>query len=101
MTQITITLPPELARYVADAVVAGDWASTDEFMAHAVSLARTAAMLGGTPPAPAAPTPPVPAPPAANKTPSGGVPVVDLTRQSFDSSSFMGELTRKLHGDKK
>lgn len=102
-TRFTISLPPELARIVTDAVESGLWASADEFIAHAIELTRTTAVLGG--PLPAADPPPAAKPPTGTdprKTPgSGGVPAVDLTRQSFDSSSFMGELTRRLHGDKK
>lgn len=105
MNRFTVTLPAELARYVSDAIAGGAWSSVDELFAYAVGLARTASVLGKPPvPVPAAPEPaPVPAPPPGavdvRKTPaSGSVPVVDLTRQSFDSSSFMSELTRKLHG---
>ena len=99
MIAFTVNLPPELARFVAEAVATGSWASADELFAHAVALARTAS-VHGTPPAP----PPVDSPttPDVRKTPpSGSVPVVDLTRQTFDSCTFMGELTRKLHADKK
>lgn len=99
MIAFTVNLPTDLARYVAEAVANGTWATADEFFAYAVGLAHTASVLGAPPaPAPAPPTPPV----DLRKTPpSGSVPVVDLTRQAFDSSSFMGELTRKLHADKK
>ena len=99
MIAFTLTLPPELARFVAEAVADGSWATADELFAYALSLARTASVLGKPPsqtPPPAAPPPDIRITP-----PSGTVPVVDMTRQTFDSSSFMGELTRKLHGDKK
>lgn len=100
MNTFTVTLPPDLARFVADELADGSWPSADALFAHAVALARTAAVLGH---APSQPVPPGPAAPKPNgrPAPSGGVPVVDLTRQAFDSSTFMGELTRKLHADKK
>ncbi len=89
MIAFTVNLPPELARFVAESVADGSWATADDLFAHALTLARAA-------PVPAAP------PPDVRKTPpSGSMPVVDMTRQTFDSSSFMGELTRKLHGGKK
>jgi len=109
MNTFTVTLPPDLARFIADELADGSWPSADALFAHAVTLARTAAVLGHSPVA-HAPSP-VASPPAADlpalrpnlrqTPPSGTVPVVDLTRQGFDSSSFMGELTRKLHADKK
>lgn len=101
MNRFTVTLPAELARYVSDAIDGGAWSSLDELFAYAIGLARTAAVLGKPPAQTPPPADPVPAPAAVDlrKTPaSGSVPVVDLTRQSFDSSSFMSELTRRLHG---
>ena len=99
MIAFTVTLPPELARFVADAVADGSWATADELFAYALSLARTATVLGKPPSQ--SPPPVVPPVNVRITPPSGTVPVVDLTRQTFDSSSFLGELTRKLHGDKK
>jgi len=99
MIAFTVTLPPELARFVTDAVADGSWATADELFSCALTLARTASVLGKPP---SQTPPPAASPPDIRITPpSGTVPVVDLTRQTFDSSSFMGELTRKLHGDKK
>jgi len=110
MNSFTVTLPPDLARFVADELADGSWPSADALFAHAMTLARTAAVLGHAPYAMPAPLPSAPSPvedvpaPKANlrqTPPSGSVPVVDLTRQGFDSTRFMGELTRKLHADKK
>ena len=102
MIAFTVALSPELARFVADAVADGTWRTADEFFAYAVGLARTATVLGkpSALPTPAV-VPSLPAPVDLKKTPSGGIPVVDLTRQAFDSPAFMSELTKKLHAEKK
>lgn len=110
MNTFTVSLPPDLARFIADELADGSWPSVDALFAHALTLARTAAVLGHAPYAPPAELPfspppdvavPAPKPNLRQTPPSGTVPVVDLTRQGFDTSRFMGELTRKLHADKK
>ena len=107
---LVVSLPPELERFVQDAIADGSWASADDLFAYALSLARTASVLGKpmnpTPP-PRVDAPSSPQPTFAQveksqlKSTIVATPVVDTTRHSFDSSRFMSELTKRLHGDRK
>ena len=89
MKTYAVTLPDDLAAFVDAAVEAGSWPSAEQLFVHAVTLARTEAMLGRTP-----------VPEATFKTKSGTIRAVDLTRQNFDSAAFVAGLVDKIHGKK-
>jgi Arc/MetJ-type ribon-helix-helix transcriptional regulator len=78
-----VSLPDDLAAFVAEAVRDGVFESPDHLFAHAVALVRTQTALGHTPDD------------AAPATAATGE-VVDLTRQGFDSPAFMANLVDKL-----
>lgn len=82
-TLYRITLPDDLAAFVAEAVRDGLFESPDDLFAHAVALVRTQTALGYSPDAPTAP------PPQSSE-------VVDLTREGFDGPAFMATLVDKL-----
>ena len=84
-TLYRITLPDDLAAFVAEAVRDGVFESPDHLFAHAVALVRTQTALGYTPDA-ADPT----------TAPSSSSEVVDLTREGFDGPAFMATLVDKL-----
>jgi Arc/MetJ-type ribon-helix-helix transcriptional regulator len=92
MKSLRITLPDELAQFVEDAVASGDWPDTDRLIEYAITTLRTEIMLGKGPE-----TLPV----TTSRTPTpASIPVVDTTRESFDSSGFMEGLMQKLRTKK-
>ncbi len=110
MIPVTVLLNDDLHNFVRRAVTDGMFDSMDELVAHAIGLVRREAMLGRTHDADSVsfansvPTPtPMPAVAAATATvavldalPVELRPIVDLTRQGFDSPSFMGDLVGKI-----
>jgi len=84
-----VSLPDDLAAFVDSAVAAGTWPSAERLFIHAVTLARTEAMLGRTP-----------EPEPEFKTKSGTIKAVDLTRQNFDSAAFVAGLVDKIQTKK-
>ena len=89
MKTFAVTLPDDLAAFVEAAVASGSWPSVERLFAHAVTLARTEAMLGRAP-----------EPEATFKTKSGTIQAVDLTRQNFDSAAFVAGLVDKIQRKK-
>ena len=109
MIPVTVLLNEELHNFVRRAVTDGLFDSMDELVAHAIGLARREAMLGRThdpdPETFASPIPtPTPIPAVAvaavatstHPTPVELRPIIDLTRQGFDSPAFMGDLVGKI-----
>lgn len=82
--QFVVSLPDDLAAFVAEAVRDGAFESADHLFAHAVALVRTQTALGHIPDDTA----------PASAAVAGEV--VDLTRQGFDSPAFMATLVDKL-----
>lgn len=107
MIPVTVLLNDDLHNFVRRAVTDGLFDSMDDLVAHAIGLVRREAMLGRTYDSDSASfaskTPtlvPVPVPVSAavlsEATPVELRPIVDLTRQGFDSPSFMGDLVGKI-----
>ena len=105
MIPVTVLLNDDLHNFVRRAVTDGLFDSMDDLVAHAIGLVRREAMLGRTYDsdsasfAPKTPTPvpvPVSAAVLSEATPVELRPIVDLTRQGFDSPSFMGDLVGKI-----
>jgi Arc/MetJ-type ribon-helix-helix transcriptional regulator len=107
MIPVTVLLSDDLHNFIRRAVTDGTFDSMDDLIAHGIGLVRREAMLGRTHDTEvvsfAVPTPsPVPVPVAAvaavasEPTPLELRPIVDLTRQGFDSPSFMGDLVGKI-----
>jgi Arc/MetJ-type ribon-helix-helix transcriptional regulator len=100
MIPVTVLLNDDLHNFIRRAVTDGMFDSMDDLMAHAIGLVRREAMLGRTHDSDAvsfaAPTPtPVPVA-AASVATVDPRPIVDLTRQGFDSPSFMGDLVGRI-----
>jgi Arc/MetJ-type ribon-helix-helix transcriptional regulator len=111
MIPVTVLLNDDLHNFVRQAVSEGLFDSMDDLVAHAIGLVRREAMLGRrhdpetvsftskTPTAVPVPVP-VPVPMASavvsEQTPVELRPIVDLTRQGFDSPAFMGDLVGKI-----
>ena len=105
MIPVTVLLNDDLHNFVRRAVTDGLFDSLDDLVAHAIGLVRREAMLGRTYDSDSAsfasktPTPvpvPVSAAVLSEATPVELRPIVDLTRQGFDSPSFMGDLVGKI-----
>ena len=108
MIPVTVLLNDELHNFIRRAVTDGLFDSMDDLLAHAIGLVRREAMLGRTHDsdsvsfASPVPTPtPMPAVATANVAvldapPVELRPVIDLTRQGFDSPAFMGDLVGKI-----
>ena len=105
MIPVTVLLNDDLHNFVRRAVTDGLFDSMDDLVAHAIGLVRREAMLGRTYDSDSAsfasktPTPvpvPVSAAVLSEATPVELRPIVDLTRQGFDSPSFMGDLVGKI-----
>ena len=89
MKTYKIKLPDDLAKFVDEALAAGDWESRDRLFEAALAKLRSESAPAG-PSRSAAPTAPDIALP----------PVVDTTRQSFDSPRFLVEMMDKLWAKK-
>ena len=109
MIPVTVLLNDDLHNFVRRAVTDGLFDSMDDLVAHAIGLVRREAMLGRTYDSDSAsfasktPTPvpvPVSAAVLSEATPVELRPIVDLTRQGFDSPSFMGDLVGKIERSK-
>ena len=92
MKSYRITLTDELAKFVDDAVASGDWPDLDRLIEYAITSLRTDTVLGKT-------RDTVPTISNKARTPVS-IPVVDTTRESFDSSGFMEGLMNKLRTKK-
>jgi Arc/MetJ-type ribon-helix-helix transcriptional regulator len=81
MTTFQITLPPELAGFVSQALARGEYPSTDAMVAAALQRLRAASEV-------------------ETQSEIQLPPPVDLTRVGFDGPKFMAEMMGKLWAKK-